>query len=51
MRKKKELRERRVVVYLSESDFEALEGLQEKTGAPFSEMLRRAIASWLKEQK
>jgi hypothetical protein len=45
--KAKAPRERRVVVYLSKAQYHALLKKQEETGAPFSEIIRRALRAYL----
>lgn len=39
----------RTVVYLDPVEREALEKLSAKTGAPVGELVRRAVAEWLKK--
>jgi len=41
----------RTVFHLDEADRKALVRLSEKTGAPLSELLRRAVTAYLKAQK
>jgi len=41
----------RTVFYLDEAEKKALGRLSEKTGAPLAELLRRAVAAFLKQQK
>jgi hypothetical protein len=41
----------RTVFYLNEAERKALESLSEKDGAPLSELIRRAIAAYLKKRK
>lgn len=41
----------RTVVYFEKAQREALEKLSEKTGAPLGELIRRAVAAYLKAQK
>jgi hypothetical protein len=40
----------KTVVYLEQRDREALERLSEKTGAPVTELVRRAVAAYLKSR-
>jgi hypothetical protein len=42
---------RRTVVYLGQSEHDALEKISAKTGAPIGELIRRAIAEWLKKAR
>ena len=42
---------KRTVVYLDEPDRDALERISVKSGAPVGELIRRAVADWLKKQK
>lgn len=41
----------RTVFQLDEAERKALESLSKKTGAPLSELIRRAIADYLKKSK
>jgi ribbon-helix-helix CopG family protein len=41
----------RVVFYVSLSEKAALTKISKQTGAPASELMRRALKQWLKEQK
>jgi Ribbon-helix-helix domain len=41
----------RTVAYLDRSQREALDRLSEKTGAPIGELVRRAVADYLKKTK
>jgi len=41
----------RTVAYLDRSQREALDRLSEKTGAPIGELVRRAVADYLKKAK
>ena len=41
----------RIVFYASKTDKELLERISKQTGAPASELLRRALKAMLKEQK
>jgi hypothetical protein len=41
----------RTVVYLEKKEADALKKLSEKTGAPLTELVRRALAEWLKHNK
>jgi len=45
------MKTRRVHFVTDAKQWEALEKLSKKTGAPVSELLRRAVESYLKEQK
>jgi hypothetical protein len=40
----------RTVFYIDEIDKKALERLSQKTGAPVAELLRRAVAAYLKQK-
>jgi hypothetical protein len=40
----------RTVFLLDPADRDALERISAKTGAPVAELIRRAIADWLKKQ-
>ena len=40
---------RRTVVYLDRTEREALEKMSIKTGAPVGELIRRAVAEWLRK--
>jgi hypothetical protein len=42
---------KRTVVYLDLAEREALERLSAKTGAPIAELVRRAVAQYLKKTK
>lgn len=42
---------KRTVVYLDPAERAALERLSKKTGAPIAELVRRAVAEWLKGRK
>jgi hypothetical protein len=42
---------RRTVVYLDQSERDALGAISKRTGAPLAELIRRAISEWLKKQK
>jgi Ribbon-helix-helix protein, copG family len=39
----------RTVVYLEPAEREALDKISAKTGAPVGELIRRAVAEWLKK--
>jgi predicted DNA-binding protein len=39
------------MLYFSEEQWQRLAALSDKTGAPISELVRRAVDSYLKEQK
>jgi len=41
----------RTVVYLDPAERAALERLSKKTGAPIAELVRRAVAEWLKRKQ
>jgi Ribbon-helix-helix domain len=41
----------RTIVYFDPVEREALEKLSTKTGAPIGELVRRAVAEWLKKTK
>jgi hypothetical protein len=41
----------RTIVHLDEAERKALDSLSKKTGAPLSELIRRAIAAYLKKEK
>jgi predicted transcriptional regulator len=41
----------RTIVHLDEAERKALESISKKTGATLSELIRRAIADYLKKQK
>lgn len=41
----------RTLVQFDEADKKALERLSKKTGAPVAELVRRAVAAYLKQQK
>jgi hypothetical protein len=41
----------RTVVYLDQAEREALDKISKQTGAPVGELVRRAIADWLKKEK
>lgn len=41
----------RTVIYLEKMDAEALNKLSKQTGAPVTELARRAIAAYIKKQK
>jgi predicted DNA-binding protein len=41
----------RTVLHMDEADRKALEKLSKKTGAPLSELIRRAVSEYLKQQK
>jgi len=45
------MKTRRVHFVTDAKQWEALEKLSKKTGAPVSELLRRAVENYLKEQK
>jgi predicted DNA-binding protein len=45
------MRKVRTVFYMNDADKKALERLSQKTGAPVAELLRRAVAAYLKQQK
>jgi len=44
-------RKTRTVVYFDSVEREALEKLSAKTGAPVGELVRRAVAEWLKKTR
>lgn len=41
----------RIVFYVSPAEKAALAKISKQTGAPASELMRRALKAWLKEQK
>jgi len=45
------MQKERTVVYFDPKEREALRKLSEKTGAPVAELVRRAVAEYLKKQK
>ena len=43
------MRKQRTVIYLDKKDSEALKRLSERTGAPVTELARRAVSEYLKK--
>jgi hypothetical protein len=41
----------RLVFYIDNEERKALEKISEKSGAPVAELIRRAIADWLKKKE
>jgi metal-responsive CopG/Arc/MetJ family transcriptional regulator len=41
----------RTIVHLDAAERKALEGISKRDGAPLSELIRRAIAAYLKKEK
>lgn len=41
----------RTVVYFSKEQRDALERLSAKSGAPMGEIVRRAVAAWIKDKE
>jgi len=44
------MRKQRTVIYLDKKDSEALKRLSERTGAPVTELARRAVSEYLKKR-
>jgi hypothetical protein len=40
----------RTVIYFDHAEWDSLQKLSDKTGAPVSELVRRAVRDWLKKQ-